>query len=79
MSTMWSKSESDSLLGPSIAIFIRLPRFVSVSLFRSLVFIVFIAEKLRFMEAVLTGRRHQFHHIRKYNVAACRLGFEGLQ
>ena len=57
ISMILSKSKSDIFSGPSIAIFNKFPRLESVSLFRNLVLIVFIAEKLRSTEAVLTGRQ----------------------
>ena len=67
MSTVCSKSLSDHSFGPSIEIFsrllrlIRLLRFVSISCFCLFFFMVFMAERLRSMEALLTGRPRKIY------------------
>ena len=74
------------LFGSSIAIFIRLLRlirllrFESASEFLALVFIVFMVEKLRSTEAVLTGRQRKLYinFSKLVNIITCKLGFEEL-
>ena len=56
---MFSRSLSVSFSGESIAIFIKCDRLVSPIQFLSLVFIIFICEKLRSTEAVVTGMDKQ--------------------
>ena len=53
--TMLSKSPSDTVCADSVAIFIKIRRFVSLVPFLSLVVIIFIFEILRSTDAVPTG------------------------